>query len=174
MQRGGRNRTFFTSILILCGTLLAPLAVSASEPTPVEHGETSGGRHDSEFHRNHFAGIVGWSHKDTGKDAFTLGMEYSRWFTPRVGVGAYIELSEGDFNADTVGLVLGVRPTKNLSLIGGPGIERTLFEANETLWRFGAGYTFRPKGVSVAPVAWVDFVGGHEIYFLGVAVGKGF
>jgi hypothetical protein len=66
--------------------------------------------------------MIGWSHKDTGKDAVTFGMEYSRAFTRRISLAVYMEMTEGDFVADTIGLT----------------------------------------------------VGGHEIYFLGVLIGKGF
>lgn len=48
------------------------------------------------------------------------------------------------------------------------------FEEHEYLLRAGLGYEFEPKGLLVSPYAWVDFVEGHKIYFVGVGIGKGF
>jgi hypothetical protein len=180
MERGRRGRIPHTAILFLLGALLAVDASWASDEAPgahgearEEHGKASAG-HDFLSRPNHFGGVIGWSRKDTGKDSLTLGMEYSRWFSQRFGLGLYVEISEGQFNADTIGLVAEVRPVKNFVLLGGPGLERTLTECNEILWRAGAGYVFHTRGLAVTPVGWIDFVAGHEIYFLGVAIGTAF
>ena len=159
-------------LFLLIGVLSAVPALG--ETTEPEHGESGTEEESSHLHRNHFMGIVGWSHKDTSKDAVTFGMEYTRLFTRQIGVAAYLELTEGQFKVDTVGLTLVGFPTKHLSVFAGPGLERSLFEDEEYLTRLGVGYTFHPKSVIVTPLAWVDYVGGHKIYFLGVGVGKGF
>lgn len=174
MRNSARQSTVFGLTLLLLFAVPAATPSVAGEPTEEEDGETGTVHEEADFHRNHFAGIVGWSHVSQGEDSVTLGMEYSRSLTRRIGVGAYIEISEGQFKADTVGLALVGHPTKNLVLIAGPGLERSLFEDREYLFRLGAGYTFHTKGVGVAPLAWVDFVDGHEIYFVGFAVGKAF
>jgi len=174
MRSSARRATILGAVLFLVVGALTAMPSLAEDSTEEGHGEKEATHKESHADRNHFMGIVGWSHQDTDKDAVTFGMEYTRLFTRHIGAAAYIEVTEGQFTADTVGLTFMGFPTKHLSLFAGPGLERSLFEEKEYLTRVGAGYTFEPKGVIVTPLAWVDFVEGRKIYFLGVGVGKGF
>jgi hypothetical protein len=160
-------------LVILLG-LVAPAAVLAEEAGDADHGGVEAEHKASHFHRNHFRGLVAWSHKDSGKTSATFGMEYTRFLSRHIGIAVFMEQSEGDFSADSTGLLLVGKPTKHLNLFAGPGIERTLFNEREHEFRAGLSYTFSTKGVDLTPVATVDFVAGHKIYSVGIAVGKGF
>lgn len=171
-HRPGRWRSGWAVVLLLGVFAQAPAFAEEAEAEDHTGGRTA---HDDPLaHRNHFAGIIGWSHKETGKCAYSWGMEYTRMLSRRIGVGAFMEMTEGQFEADTFGLILVGRPSKKWALYAGPGIERSLFVRQEYLAHIGAAYLFQPKGVVVAPLIRVEYVSGHNIYFLGVAVGKGF
>jgi len=172
-----------TCTLILCFGMLAPAMAWAEEADGEQHGESAASEERSEFHRNHFRAFIGWSHEDlneeeggeeTGSDATTIGMEYSRYFTKRIGVGAFIEQTEGQFVSDTSGILVVGRPTERLGLFAGWGVERTQFEEKEYVTRLGLAYGFHVKRVVLAPIAFVDFVAGHRVYSAGLTIGTGF
>lgn len=160
-------------VLLLVGVVFAAPAY-AEEATEKAHGEGEAAPHKIHAGRNQFMGFAGWSHKDSGKDSVTLGMEYTYRFSKYLGVGGYIEVSEGQFKADTLGISFGGAPTEHLYLFVATGTERTLFEEQERLLRAGLSYGFPVAGVELKPLAWVDFVAGHKIYFLGFGVEKRF
>ena len=63
----------------------------------------------------------------------------------------------------------------SLPLLVGVGAERELFGETKYLARLGVQYQFHPGSITIAPVAWADFVeNGNELYFVGVTIGFGF
>jgi len=173
--RTDRNRIRFAAgcAFLLLG-MLAAAPGYAEEATEENHGEIETARHEAHDTRNKFMGFAGWSHKDSGKDSLTYGMEYSYRIAKRIAVGAFLEMSEGQFKADTVGISFGGYATERLFLFGAAGAERTLFAEKEYVLRVGLGYGFPVAGIELKPLAWVDFVGGHKITFLGIGVEKNF
>ncbi len=92
----------------------------------------------------------------------------------RLGLGLFYELSDGDFDAETVGVPLSIYLTGSLKLLLGAGVEKELFKDEEFVGRIGLQYDFHIGRSTLAPAAWVDRVNEKEIFFLGLAAGLGF
>ena len=153
-----------------------------SQGTVTEHR-----RMDHEFHRNHFGGFLGAStHSDTDETAFTLGLEYTRQFTPRWAVTAYIEQVGGTIERD-ITLAVGVSyyPMRRLGLMVASGVELVNKdvehhgavvneEETEFLLRLGAAYGFPVGQASLGPTVFVDWTANRRTFVYGIGMVTGF
>jgi hypothetical protein len=140
-------------------------------------------------HQNELAAVVAATKEHEGETFFTLGVEYERRLTPKLGVGGEIEyLFDADRWIVVVPLVL--HPGYGLKIFGGPGFERSQVEGTETepdlderesnfLLRIGAGYVLEfAERYSVTPTVSVDFIREpdewNHAFVYGVSVGVAF
>ena len=150
--------------------------------------EDEAGEPADEFHRNHFGGFLGASvHTDVDEVAPTLGLEYTRQFSPHWGATAYVELVSSQLERDIV-VVVGATyyPIGELGLVlavGAEGADKEVTHNGETeteqelafLLRVGAAYGFRlTPEASIAPTLLVDQVGDRTTVVLGLRTVVGF
>jgi hypothetical protein len=136
-----------------------------SQSTDAEHRDT-----EHEFHRNHFGGVAGVStHHNTDDSGFTLGLEYTRQFSPKWAVAAYLEQVSSKLERDVIVAVGGIfYPIQRLGLILGPGIESVEKDVEvhgtveqeselELIIRMGVGYGFElTPNAGIGPVIMLD------------------
>ena len=149
--------------------LLASPATARAEPEGAEH-ESHGTSHG--FHKNVLGVFAGVTH--SGRDnAPTVGIEYSRRFTSRFGVGAVVEYAGGD--ADLwVAAIPFIFHAGHWKLYAGPGLEDG-HHGTEALVRLGVEYAFPLSGGwEIAPQANIDIVDGEEVWVFGVLFAKVF
>jgi hypothetical protein len=140
--------------------------------------------------------IAGSSDLEEDETFFTLGVEYERRITARVGIIAEVEyLFDADRWIAAVPVVF--RPARGVKLFAGPGFERADDDegdeevgeepidgraegsATSFLFRIGGGYTFELEGrYSISPTLSLDFVREEGTWaralVFGVSVGIGF
>ena len=146
----------------------------ASSVASAEHeGEHAGHGGEHAFHSNVVAAFVGVTSEDRREEAFTLGLEYERRFTPVFGLGVVAERAFGDldFWVFAVPFAWHNGPWK---LYVAPGVEDSDDHGSEFLFRVGVEYGFEVGNFEVAPQLDIDFVDGEEVLVLGVTIGKGF
>jgi hypothetical protein len=183
-------------VAILC--CLAPGSAPAQE-----HQAEGQAEHEEHFHRNEAAFLLGATYEaEAGDTLFTVGGEYARRLTPRVGVAAAFE-HLSDVGAWVFVFPVGVRVYRGLTLTAAPGFEHTSrrseggheadepgesspegAESNEGadnlfLFRIGAAYVFElKKRYSIAPGVAYDWVneerGTATAIVYGVKFGIGF
>jgi hypothetical protein len=181
-----------SSRLVAKGILSTILIVLVSGPlVGQEHlqnpdEETGGPAH--EFHRNHFGGFLGVSaHSDIDEVAPTLGLEYTRQFSPHWGASAYVELVSSKLERDLVVAVgAAYYPTRALGLVlavGAEAADKEVIHNGETeteqelalLVRVGVAYGFRlTPEATIAPTLLVDQVGDRTTVVLGMGMVVGF
>ena len=136
-----------------------------SQSTVAEHRGT-----EHEFHRNHFGGLAGVStHHDTDDSGTTLGLEYTRQFSPKWAITAYLELVSSRLERDIVAAVGGIfYPIRGVALILGPGVESVEKDVEvhgvveqetelEFIIRVGVAYAFElTPNAGIGPVLMVD------------------
>jgi hypothetical protein len=170
------------AVLLSAGSAQAQEPAGAGKPAqPREEPE-------GEF-PNEIAAIVAgtWEHQED-ETFFTLGLEYERRLTPRVGIVGELEFL---FDADRwiVAAPVVFRPARGVKLFAGPGFERAEAVAEEGegepleesgretrfLLRFGAGYAveFRER-YSVTPMLSIDFVRERSEWGRAVVFGATF
>lgn len=184
MVRSGR--VVATGILstILIVLVSGPLVGQEHLPNPDD--ETGEPAH--EFHRNHFGGFLGVSaHSDIDEVAPTLGLEYTRQFSPHWGTTAYVELVSSKLERDLV-VAVGVSyyPIRPLSLVlavGAEAADKEVIHNGETeteqelalLVRVAVAYGFRlTPEASIGPTLLVDQVGDRTTVVLGMSMVVGF
>jgi hypothetical protein len=151
--------------------------------------EQGGAAEQHEFHRNHLSAFLGAStHFHTDETAPTVGLDYTRRFSRRWGLGVLLDVALGEIERDViVGVPILVYPWRELSIWVAPGFERASIDAREEgqpsthethsefLVRFGAAYWFSLGGsLAFAPQINADVAGGHWTLVYGVAIGAGF
>jgi hypothetical protein len=143
---------------------------------------------EREFHRNHFGGFLGVStHSDLDEAALTLGLDYTRQFSPHWAVAVYTELVSSQLERDVILAVGGIfYPTPGLSLVLAAGVEAAAKEIDRNgeieqenefdfLLRVGAAYGFRLTAeAALAPTLLVDRVGDRTTFVIGLATVVGF
>ena len=150
------------------------LAIQAVHEEPQEQAHA---RHEHE--RNEigvFLGITAGGEKDGGgkEDATaTIGIDYRRNVSSKVGVGLLLEFSGGE-RRDHVGLVpVTFMLGSSAQLIVGAGWERN--EETEFLARLGFGYSIElVPGNTIRPEINVDLVDGEWLVVVGASIGWGF
>jgi hypothetical protein len=138
-------------------------------------------------HRNEVAGVIAGTWDDgEGEGFLTLGVEYERRFTPRLGVVAEVERL---FDADRwiAAAPFTFRPVPALKLFAGPGFERSSeeipHEPDETetrfLFRIGAAYAWEfAERYSFGPTFSLDYIREEDQWnyalVFGVTLGVAF
>ena len=187
-------------LLAIGGTAVAQ---DSSEENPEEHAEaaqhTESAGHEEytagehEPYRNSLGVFLGVT-DEPGHDAEgTSGIEYTRVFDGKWGIGALAEHAGGDLR-NTVLIAFGLwRPWKGLEFVAGPGVEyhdgRSSGEShekssgedgtdnNETYFilRVGAGWHIHlSHRVGLVPAVYLDLVEGEKVWVYGVNVTYGF
>jgi len=164
-------RVGFIVGVIVCGLLSVPAVAQESEPEkraqPERHEQQEPEEHEEHFHENELAFFLGVTHEaEAGDNLFTVGGEYGRKFTPRIGAAAAFE-HLSDVNAWVFVFPVALRVYEGFHVSTGPGIEHlsrrsggpepeapveedALHEAeggdegadNLFLWRVGVAYLF--------------------------------
>lgn len=170
-------------MLLLALTLLSRPALAQGE-----HSTGTEESAEAEYHPNHFGGLLAVS-KRSGDDeaAPTLGLEYTRQFSPHWGVTGYIELVSSELERDLIVTVgAAYYPIAHLAFVLAVGGELAEVDAvhqgvptTETelalLVRTGVTYGFRiTPEASIGPSLLVDFVDDRVTFVLGLAFVVGF
>jgi hypothetical protein len=156
---------------LLCGIWLA-VGVPASAGADAE-GASASDHDEHALHRHHVSAVLGASQKGS-KEAWAYGLQYGYRLNRRLSLGAFWERTNGDFDAETLGIPLSIYATQNLKVVLGVGVEKQLFEEDETVLRLGLNYDFHLGNFTITPASAVDFVNNNEIWFLGLELGLGF
>ncbi len=145
-----------------------PLASVANEPSL---GDAHGKEHT--YHPNVIGVFAGVTSESRREEAFTLGIEYERRLSERIGVGAVVERATGDldFWVYAVGIALHEGPWR---FFAGPGIEDSDAHGNEFLFRVGVEYGWHVGSVEIAPQVDLDFVDGETELVVGLVIARGF
>jgi hypothetical protein len=131
-----------------------------------------GGHGEAHHHKNLVAGFIGITGEDRRERALTLGVDYTRWLTPTMGIGVGVERAFGDLDFTVVAVPLSFRFDR-WKFFAGPGTEHSHGDT-EFLIRAGAEYAFEQSGYEVAPKFMLDFIDGDVVIVGGVSVGFGF
>ena len=116
-----------------------------------------------------FIGITSESRRERG---LALGVEYERRLSNSFGIGLLAEHTFGDLNFWVYAVPFAYH-TGRWKLYVAPGIEDG-DHGSESLLRIGAEYGFEVGEWEISPQLDVDFIGGEEVWVLGVVFGKGF
>ena len=180
------SRVFATGILSTILMLLASGPLVGQEHVPSPDDEAGEPAH--EFHRNHFGGFLGGSARsDVDEVAATLGLEYTRQFSPHWGASAYVELVSSRLERDLVVAVgAAYYPIGALALTFAVGVENADKEVTHNgeteteeelalLVRVGVAYGFKvAPAASIAPTVFVDQVGDRTTFVFGLGMVVGF
>ena len=140
----------------------------AEESSDAEHGE---GHHR---HKNTVAGFIGITGEDRRDRAITVGIDYTRWLTPTMGIAIAAEHAFGDLDFTVVAAPLVFR-FGQWDFFAGPGWEFPDHnDGSEFLIRAGTEYIFQQPGYEIAPRVMLDFIDGDVVIVAGLAVGFGF
>ena len=140
----------------------------AEESSHGEHGEAHHG------HKNLVAGFIGITGEDRRERAITLGVDYTHWLTPTLGIGIGAEYAFGDLDFGVIAAPLSFR-FDHWKFFAGPGWEKSdHHDGSEFLVRAGVEYAFEQDGYEIAPKFMLDFIDGDVVIIGGVAVGFGF
>jgi hypothetical protein len=160
----------------------AILAVAAVAPAAADEspGSSSADSHSETTHESNEIGVflgatAGGEEEGGGKEdaTGTIGIEYRRNVSSKVGVGLLLEFSGGE-RRNHVGMVpVTFMLGSGAQLIVGAGWER--HAETEFLGRLGFGYSIElVPGNSIRPEINVDFVDGEELVVVGASIGWGF
>jgi len=176
---------------ILSASLFLPEAALGQAETENARGarEEHG---DHEFHKNGVFLFLGGTTESTSDDpttSFTLGVEYERRFSRRVGVAVAAEaVLSGEGREALFGLLLVLHPVGGLGLAAGPGMEIGKDHQAEhgeeggddtevsAAFRVGVLYDFEVGSrYTIAPAVFIDFIDGKDPALVwGVELGVGF
>ena len=180
----------FTFLLVL----VASLQLSAAE-NPDDH--TKHHKHQQREYKNIVSFLYGTSiipggnpHIDGVLLVPTIGLEYERWFSRKLGAGVFTDLAmspyviEADFNDDMVHIdreyvmvmtvALLYEPFHNFMIFAGPGVE---FERNQNLFvqKMGVTYSFPIQNNWVIKAgASYENIELYDAFGVGVSFGKAF
>ena len=180
------SRSVVTGILFTILMLMVSAPLVGQEHLQNPDDETGEPAH--EFHRNHFGGFLGVSaHSDIDEVAATLGLEYTRQFSPHWGASAYVELVSSRLERDLVVAVgaayYPIRPLGLILAVGAEAADKEVIHNGvpETeqelalLVRVGVAYGFRvTPEASIGPTLFVDQVGDRTTIVLGLGMVVGF
>ncbi|WP_430817661.1 hypothetical protein [Carboxylicivirga sp. RSCT41] len=137
--------------------------------------------HGIHNHNNHAGIFIGSTAQyNNGRNLFTLGIDYTRFFNQhqKWGIGSFLEVFFGDHTQWLGGIPIIYKPSDNLILRTGPGIELVKdSEKNITgklVLRAGIAYDIHLKHFSITPSFDIDYVRHHPSMVWGIAIGKGF
>ena len=149
-------------------------AVGAS-PACAEEGEHASesvhhAAHD--FHPNFLGIFVGISSESRREKGIALGIEYERRLNKSFGVGLVAEHTSGDLDFWVYAVPFAYH-TGRWKFYIAPGIEDG-DHGSESLFRIGGEYAYEVGEWEISPQLDWDFVGGEQVWVLGVVIGKGF
>lgn len=166
-----------------------------------EKDEAAGEEHH--FHKNHFAVFIGSTegveqhgeeHEETGHDDghgavssegssggkddpdFTIGFDYERRLTRLIGIGGMVDFVVEGRREFLLGPIGFLHPFGGAELFAAPLVERIRETGDwEFVFRVGVAWQFEVgEKFTVGPYAGYDISEEHEIWVLGVAIGRGF
>ncbi len=183
------------SVALLAGALLAGPVIAQEPPVPPTQGgeavATGHGAEEAEHHHaNELALFLGGTHEDaTGETGFTVGLEYERDLSHRLGM-SFVAEHVSEIDAWVFLAPVTLRPVEGLGLklYGGPGVEsKDSPEASghgddresSFVLRGGVGWVLElGERMSLTPQLEMDYAredGEWErAIVFGVAVGAGF
>lgn len=162
-----------------------------------EGGEAHEGGEEHHFHKNHFAVMIGSTqsveihgeeHHDEGHGDphsevtssggrddpdFTLGIDYERRLTKLFGIAGLLDFVVEGQREFLFGPLAVLHPFRGAKLWVGPLYEVVREGENEWVARVGAGWDFKVGKVTLTPAANYDITNEHEIWVLGLTIGKG-
>ena len=134
-------------------------------------GAESADEHEHEHEKNELAIFVGLTHERRENGA-ALGLEYERRIGISLGIGFLSERTWGVFDFSVYAVPITFHADR-WKFIVAPGIEQSGGHT-ENLVRVAIGYAFETSKTTITPSLSTDFVGGENIFVLGVAFGRGF
>ena len=162
---------------------------------PHEGGEEHGEEHH--LHKHHIALFLGATegvephteHHDDGHGdphaeessggkedpGFTLGFDYERRFNKLFGFGGMIDWVVQGNREWLIGPIAFLHPFGGAKLYAAPCFEHvTESDSNEFVFRVGASWDFEVGKFSVGPNLIYDFSDEHDLWVVGIGIGKGF
>ncbi len=133
-----------------------------------EHGEEHGGDGNVDPHSEG---------SSDGKDdpGFTIGFDYERRFTQLFGFGGMIDWVVEGNREWLIGPIAFLHPVGGAKLYAAPCFERvTDTSTNEFVFRVGASWDFEVGKYSVGPHLIYDFSDEHDLWVVGIGIGRGF
>jgi hypothetical protein len=175
--------------------LLEPTVAAQEPPTPPA-GLAREAEEAGEEPRNEVALVLaGTRERAEDETSFTIGGEYERRLTDRLGVVAELEYVSGP-DSWVFAVPLVFRPAGGFKLFAGPGLERApVHGESEThepeastgkardnlfLWRVGTGYSWEfAERYVVGPSVYLDFIREEEsewtqAFVFGISLGVAF
>ena len=191
------RKSVVVCLLIGLLTIVGPTtAWSYSEPDDEGHGESSehAGSSNDEDHssdehgayKNSLGVFLGVTDEPGHDVEGTWGVEYTRIFNEKWGIGAVAEYAGGELRNTVVILFAAWAPWKNLEVFGGPGVENHDGRSSETpheksagegeidedetyfVFRVGAGWHVHlSHRVGLVPAVYLDLVDGEKVWVYG-------
>jgi hypothetical protein len=133
--------------------------------------------------------------KDVSHNYPTIGIDYiynTGMLDNKLGIGVFGEvILEDESNVYILGVPISYNITHSFKAFVAPSMEFAEVEEveynegsaeletsseteSEFLFRIGLAYDFHVGHMSISPTVATDFVGGHQTYILGIALGYGF
>ena len=152
----------FAAAMITCGLAWTPSHGSAQEPTPAAQ---------TAARPNHAQLYLGFT--SNGSTEFTAGARFSRHTGDRgLALAGFTEIIFADDTQFLLGALLQYHTRGRLVLEAGPGV--AFNGGSDFFFRFGAGWGFRPVGLTIEPRVTLDFIHGGTRLGYGVALGRRF
>lgn len=154
------------SKLLMIWGFSASLVLSTSAANAGDSGD------ESDKPDNHLALFLGVTHAEEDSAAPTVGLDYERRVSERLGVGVvFRDHASGDIDATLYAVSFSIHTTSPLSFVIAPGIEREDGD-NSGVLRVGAEYEFEVGSAwSLAPALYFDITEDDTKEVLGVAIG---
>jgi hypothetical protein len=184
-------RSLLPALLLL--TLLVPPAVAQEAPS-APGARPQEAEEEGDEPANEVALVVaGTREREERNTSFTIGAEYERRLTRRLGIVAEFEFVNGP-DSVVFAAPFVFRPTGGLKLFAGPGLEHRPIREEEGeppapvegeehdnlfLWRVGIGYGWEfSERYVLSPTAYLDFIDEEEewkrAFVFGVSFGIAF
>ena len=157
-----------TMLVVLTGTV-SGRALAAGD-------EDHGGGHD---HKNHVALFFGSTqaeehHGEREDPSFTIGMDYERRLTKRFGVGVMADLVVEGNREFLFGIPLFLHAGKGAKLLAAPCVHKLKGDDEyDYVFRAGLVWDFNVGPGTLAPVVLYDIAEHHDVFVVGLGIGKG-
>ncbi len=149
------------------------LAVSPTLAESDHAASAEGTKTGHNYHENVVGVFTGITNAGKREDEPALGLEYERRINESFGIGAVVEYTFGDADLWVAAIPFAYH-TGHWKLYVAPGIEDGV-HGTEGLLRLGGEYAFElSDSWEIAPQLNVDFVGGENVWVVGVVFSKGF
>ena len=165
LRKTGTHTSNFMKIkaLVLILVMLThPVLVSAQDESEA-----------ADFEKNALELFLGGTYADDEGTNFSIGLAYERRLGEKIGLGGFVEHTEGEGREWVIGVPVNFHPTESWKIFLAPGIEHEDGE-NEFLVRLGNSYEFEMGSWTLAPELSFDFVDGDVKTVFGLNFGIGF